>query len=80
MMIKVKILNLKNFLKAVNQCSGRVLVLSPDGTKTDINGRFTAQCRLRDQYEENRKCLPLTLDFDRTEDYFRIVSYYAGDC
>ena len=80
MMIKVKILNMKNFLKAVNQCSGQVTAVAPDGEKTVINKYFTAQRRLKDQFKDNKNCLPLNLEFDTPEDYLRIVSYYAGDC
>lgn len=42
-MIKVKILNMKSFLKVVNQCVGRIMVVSPDGKRTDINGRTGIQ-------------------------------------
>lgn len=80
MMIKVKILNMKNFLKVVNRCKGRVFVLEPDGMKTDINGRFTVQKKLNEQFLKNKKCLPLTLSFDNPRDYLDIVSYYVGDC
>lgn len=79
-MIKLKILNMKNFLKVVNQCVGRIIVVSTDGKRTDINGRTTIQHRLQKEYLENGKCLPLTLEFDYPTDYFAIVSYYAGDC
>ena len=79
-MIKLKILNMKNFLKVVNQCVGRIIVVSPDGKRTDINGRPAIPHRLQKEYLENGKCLPLTLEFDYPTDYFAIVSYYAGDC
>ena len=80
MMIKLKILNMKNFLKVVNHCKGRVFVVEPDGIKTDINGRFTVQKSLNEQFLKNKKYLPLTLDFDNPRDYQDVVSYYAGDC
>ena len=79
-MIKLKILNMKNFLKVVNQCVGMIIVVSPDGKRTDINGRTAIQHRLQKEYLENGKCLPLTLEFEYPTDYFAIVSYYAGDC
>ena len=63
-MIKLNILNMKNFLKVVNQCVGRIMVVSPDGKRTDINGRTGIQHRLQAEYLENGKCLPLTLEFD----------------
>ena len=60
-MIKVKILNMKSFLKVVNQCVGRIMVVSPDGKRTDINGCTGIQRKLQAEYLENGKCLPLTL-------------------
>ena len=45
-MIKVKILNMKSFLKVVNQCVGRIMVVSPDGKRTDINGCTESACPL----------------------------------
>ena len=60
--------------------NGRIMVVSPDGKRTDINGRTGIQRKLQAEYLENGKCLPLTLEFDYPTDYFAIVSYYAGDC
>lgn len=76
-MIKLNILNMKNFLKVVNQCVGRIMVASPDGKRTDINGRTGIQHRLQAEYLENGKCLPLTLEFDYPADYFAVVSYHT---
>lgn len=56
------------------------MVVSPDGKRTDINGRTGIQRKLQAEYLENGKYLPLTLEFDYPTDYFAIVSYYAGDC
>lgn len=79
-MIKVKILNIRNFLNTVNQCTGKVLMLSPEGEKTDINKNYTAQYHLEDQYLKNGRRLPLTLEFEKPSDYMSIMAYYAGDC
>ena len=35
-MIKVNILNLNGFLETVNQCSGSVMILCPNGNNMDI--------------------------------------------
>ena len=79
-MIKVNILNLKNFLETINQCSGRVLNLLPDGTRRDINKQYSIQRELEREYIENGRCLPMTLEFDDPGDYLDVVAYYAGDC
>ena len=80
MMIKVKILNLSGFLKTVNQCRGRVLMIGPDGEKVNITRRYAVQKELTEQYRQNKKCLPLSLAFEEPKDYLAVVCYYAGDC
>ena len=44
---KVKILNMKSFLKVVNQCVGRIMVVSPDGKRTISMAApvFSVSCR-----------------------------------
>ncbi|HJB91629.1 MAG TPA: hypothetical protein H9763_09245 [Candidatus Eisenbergiella merdigallinarum] len=79
-MIKVRILNLKSFLETVNRCQGRVMVLSPDGGKTNITRQYEMQRKMGEQYRKNGKCLPLSLTFDEPKDYLAVVSWYAGDC
>lgn len=79
-MIKVNILNLKNFLKTVNQCHGRIMVLEPNGQKTNITRQYSIQHEMERQFQKNGKCLPLTLFFDEPKDYMAVISYYAGDC
>lgn len=79
-MIKVNIFNVKDFFKTVNQGTGRVMMLSSGGTKTNIARQDAVQQRLQEQYLENGKCLPLTLEFDNPKDFMSVVSYYAGDC
>ncbi len=45
-MLKLNILDMKNFLDTVNSCKGAVHMLSPDGGKKDINGQGMLQARL----------------------------------
>lgn len=79
-MIKLNILNMKNFLATVNACKGEVRLLCPDGKKTNINGEKTLQNRLWEQYLRNKKQLQLVLEIPAPKDYLHILSYYAGDC
>ena len=79
-MIKVNILNLNGFLETVNQCSGSVMILCPNGNNMDITRQYLVQKELEKQYEKNGKCLPLTLSFEKPNDFMADVSYYAGDC
>jgi len=79
-MIKLNILNMKNFLQTVNECSGIVNLLYPDGRKENINKQYEVQNQLLQKYKENKNYLPLSLDIPTPKDYISIVSYYAGDC
>lgn len=79
-MIKLNILNMKNFLQTVNECSGMVNLLYPDGRKENINKQYGIQNQLLQKYRENKNYLSLSLDIPTPKDYISIVSYYAGDC
>ncbi len=79
-MIKLNILNLKNFWEALDQCQGVVRMLGEDGKQTILDQRQDLRAKLRRRYEEGGDCLPLTLAFSCPSDYMRMVSYYAGDC
>lgn len=79
-MMKLNILNMKNFLETVNMCKGEINMLCSDGKWLNINRQYTLQNDLLKQYKANKKCLRLTLDIPSSHDYMRIVSYYAGDC
>ena len=79
-MVKLNILNMKNFLDTVNACTGEVNMLCPDGKKININGKVKIQDGLRRQYRQNKNCLRLVLQIPNSTDYMSIVSYYAGDC
>lgn len=79
-MMKLRILDMKNFLKTVNNCTGPVHIVDSDGRKVDINKEYGIQVKLQAEYQRNRKLLSLCLEVPTPEDYFRIVNYYAGDC
>lgn len=79
-MVKLNILNLKNFFNAVNACTGKVNMLCPDGKKVNINGNEKVQDSLWWQYRQNKNCLRLALELPNPKDYMNIVLYYAGDC
>lgn len=79
-MIKVNILNLTGFLETINQCRGRVSMLAPDGAKINITRQYSVQQELAKQYQQNGRCLPLSLIFEEPKDHMAVVCYYAGDC
>lgn len=79
-MLKLNILDMKNFLDTVNACAGKVNMLCPDGKKRNINGEAKVQDNLWRQYRQNKNCLQLVLEILNPTDYMSIVSYYAGDC
>ena len=77
-MLKLNILNMKNFLDTVNACTGKVNKICPDGRKLNINGEEKIQGSLWRQYFQNKNCLRLVLEIPNPTDYMNIVSYYAG--
>lgn len=79
-MIKLNILDMKNFLKAVDDCAGRVHMLCPDGKRVNINRNRVVQNSLWERYRQNKNCLRLVLEISNPRDYMNIVSYYIGDC
>ena len=79
-MLKLNILDMKNFLDAVNACTGKVNMICSDGKKVDINRKERVQNNLWQQYRQNNQCLRLMLEIPNPGDYMGIVSYYAGDC
>ena len=58
-MVKLNILNMKNFLDTVNDCIGKVYMICPNGKKENINGEEKIQNSLWNQYFENKNCLGL---------------------
>jgi len=78
--IRLNILNMKNFLQVVNACDGCVTMISCDGSRKDINKQYAIQHDLLNEYRENKNSLHLSLDIPNSTDYMNIVSYYAGDC
>ncbi|MGN6710356.1 ribonuclease HII [Anaerocolumna jejuensis] len=79
-MIRLNILNMEDFLRAVNECAGAVNLLQPDGRKENINKQFGIQSELLQRYRENKNFLGLTLDIPVPKDYMNIVFYSIGDC
>ena len=80
MMLKLNILNMINFLKTVNECSGPVVLVSQDGRREDMNNQESLQERLLKNYKDNRRSLTMWIDVAEPADYLKIVCYYAGDC
>ena len=78
-MIKLNILDMNGFLQIVNQCSGAVNAIFPDGKRRDLNKSYAAQKVLWDQFRENQGSLALKLDFQKPEDYISIVYYYISE-
>ena len=79
-MMKLNILNMKNFLAVVNTCSDAVYIETSDGEKADIRGNYELQEQLMEKYRQNKNSLPLSVSIKNPFDYMDIVSYYAGDC
>lgn len=79
-MMKLNILNMKNFLNVVNECRDEVRVILPDGKKKNIRNHYVMQGVLLIEFEKNKGCLKITLEVVNPKDYMSIVSYYAGDC
>ena len=78
-MIRLNILNMNNFLKEIDACKDPVYLIHEDGKRENIKQRFS-QNFLRHNYEQNHYFLKIKLEIPNPGDYFRIVSYYAGDC
>lgn len=79
-MMKLRILNMKEFLKTVNGCTGPVHIVDSEGRKENINKEYGIQAKLQAEYQRNRKMLILCLEVPTPKDYLSIVNYYAGDC
>ena len=77
--LKLNILDMKDFLDTVNACTGKVNMFCPDGRKRNINGEEKIQGDLWRRYFQNKNCLRLVLEIPDPTDYMNIVSYYAGD-
>ena len=79
-MMKLRILNMKEFLKTVNVCEGPVYLVDSDGRRENVNKEYGTQVRLQVEYQRNRNTLVLCLAVPVPRDYLNIVNYYAGDC
>ncbi len=79
-MMKLRILNMKNFLAAVNDCEGPVNLVHPDGWRENINKQYYVQKLLTEEYIENGNYLKLRLEIPESGDYMRFVSRYVAEC
>lgn len=68
-MVKLNILDMKNFIKTVNSCTGKVHMLCPDGKKVNINRERIIQNDLWEMYYRNKNCLRLALEIPNSKDY-----------
>lgn len=78
-MVKLNILNMKEFLQVVDRCIGDVNIIYPDGRKENINNCDGIQWTLQKEYRKNRNSLPISLDIPNHKDYLSIVYYAIGD-
>lgn len=78
-MVKLNILNMENFLQAVNSCRGRVDLLYPDGKRENINGQYEIQKELLKSHRKNGDFQRLTLEIPDVKDYMNMITYYAGN-
>lgn len=79
-MMKLNVLNMKNFLGIINESIGEVNMLCPDGKKVNISRQYTIQNELQKEYTKNKNHLRLILDIPNPKDYMSMVFYYAWDC
>lgn len=80
MMLKLNLLNAKGFLRVVEACKASVEWVVAENQCYDLSKSAAARQMLRERFEENRKQLPVNLKVHAPQDYFALVSYYAGDC
>lgn len=78
-MIKVRIFNMKEFLKAVDGCAGAVHVLEDQGRRVNINKNEEARKALMERFEAEGKYLALSLEIPEPKDYFKVVTYYISN-
>ncbi|EGB91859.1 hypothetical protein HMPREF0240_03096 [Clostridium sp. D5] len=78
--IKLNIVNMNQFLNLVNNSTGPVHLLSPDGRKELLNHQYTLQRELRQKHLEAKRSLRLTLELPNPKDYMTIVLFSIGDC
>ena len=78
-MVKLNILNMKEFLKAVNECTGPVYLLSADGKKVNIHKNEAVQLDLQSKHTTNNRNLSLSLDIPGGKDYMNLVIFSVSD-
>ena len=79
-MMRLGILNMKDFLEVVNGCGGDVNIVYPNGKKKDIRRCGDMQRELENRHRLNKNYLTLTLDVPDPKDYLNIVYYVIAGC
>lgn len=79
-MIKLTIFNMEEFLRNVNECTGPVNMICPDGRRQNISRQYELQYELRNKHRENRRCLELALEIPNPKDYMKLIFFTIGDC
>lgn len=79
MILKLAILNMKEFFSVINSYTAAVYQIAADGNRCNIRCNYALQEQLKKEYQKER-CFPITIDIRNTADYMNILSYYAGDC
>lgn len=77
-MIRLDVIDMKQFLREVDQCSGVVYLCRPGRRKEDIRRNYELQNELGAQYRGNKERLRLNLEIPNTGDYFKIVNFMIG--
>lgn len=72
------ILNLKSFLQELQACTAPVELTLPDGSVHAYPDTPAMQELLAHAFTACKKFLPLTIAVHSPQDYFSVVSYYAG--
>lgn len=73
MTVKLSIGDMKDFLKAANNCRGKVLMLCGDGSKRAINGGREAAEELEADFKKSKGFLTVTLSIADYRDYWDLV-------
>lgn len=78
MKLDLHILNLKSFLQVLQACTAPVELTLPDGSVHAYQDTPVMQEMLNRAFTACKKFLPLTVSVHTPQDYFSLVSYYAG--
>lgn len=78
MKLNLHILNLKSFTQTLQTCTAPVELTLPDGSVYAYQDTPAMQELLARAFAACKKFLPLTVTVHAPQDYFCLVSYYAG--